>query len=122
VESHDEVLRVEEEGSGYVKPGIEKRQHRRARLVTQITCAVLDREELLLSRDVSVGGMFVTAKDPFPQDSEVTVAFRLSPKDPLISCQGKIVYAIVGVGMGVMFTDVDESSRQSLQKFVDAAD
>jgi PilZ domain len=113
---------VEEEGHEYVKPGIEKRQHRRARLITQITCAALGREELLLSRDVSMGGMFVTAKDPFPQDSEVAVAFRLGPKDPLISCHGNIVYAIVGVGMGVMFTDLDEHSRQSLQKFVDAAD
>jgi hypothetical protein len=100
---------VEEEGREYVKPGIEKRQHRRARLITQITCAALGREELLLSRDVSIGGMFATAKDPFP-------------KDPLISCHGSIVYAIAGVGMGVMFTDLDEPSRQSLQKFVDAAD
>jgi hypothetical protein len=113
---------VEEEGREYVKPGIEKRQHRRARLITQITCAALGREELLLSRDVSIGGMFATAKDPFPQDSEVAVTFRLSPKDPLISCHGSIVYAIAGVGMGVMFTDLDEPSRQSLQKFVDAAD
>ena len=113
---------MEEEGREYAKPEIEKRQHRRARLITQISCAALGREELLLSRDVSIGGMFVTAKEPFPQDSEVTVAFRLSPKDPLISCQGKIVYAIVGVGMGVMFADLDDDSRQSLQKFVDAAD
>ena len=113
---------MEEEGRAYVKPEIEKRQHRRARLVTQISCAALGREELLLSRDVSVGGMFVTAREPFPQDSEVAVAFRLSPKDPLICCRGKIVYAILGVGMGVMFTDLDDSFRQSLQKFVDAAD
>jgi hypothetical protein len=113
---------VEEEGREYVKPEIEKRQHRRARLVTQITCAALGREALLLSRDVSIGGMFVTAKDPFPQDSEVAVAFRLRPEDPLISCHGKVAYAIVGVGMGVMFSDLDEDSRQSLQKFVDAAD
>ena len=111
-----------EEGHEYVKPGIEKRQHRRFRLVTQLTCAALDREELLLSRDVSVGGMFVTSKDPFPQDSEVAIAFRLRPKDSLISCHGKVMYAIVGVGMGVMFTDLDEESRQSLQKFVDAVD
>ncbi len=113
---------MEEEGREYVKPDIEKRQHRRARLVTQLRCAVLDREDLLLSRDISVGGMFVTAKDPFPQDSEVTVAFRLRPEDSLISCRGKVMYAIAGVGMGVMFSEVDEKSRQSLQKFVDAAD
>lgn len=111
---------MEDEGREYVKPEIDKRQHRRARLVTQITCAALGREELLLSRDISVGGMFVTSKDPFPQDSEVAVAFRLHPQDSLISCRGKVAYAIAGVGMGVMFSDLEETTHQSLQKFVDA--
>ncbi|MBI1940734.1 MAG: PilZ domain-containing protein [Acidobacteria bacterium] len=113
---------MEEESQEYVKPEIDKRQHRRARLVTQLTCEALGRQALLLTRDVSVGGIFVTSKEPFPQDSEVAVAFRLSPKDPLISCHGKVMYAIVGVGMGIMFSDLGDEPRQGLQKFIDAAD
>lgn len=113
---------MEQEGRQYVKPEIDKRQHRRARLVTQLKCEAVGRDEILLSRDVSVGGMFVTAKDPFPQDSEASIIFRLTPVDPLISCQGKVMYSIQGVGMGIMFTDLDDETRKSLQKFVDAAD
>lgn len=113
---------MEQEGREYVRPEIDKRQHRRARLVTQLKCEALGREELLLSRDVSVGGMFVTAKEPFPQDSEVSLSFRLDPREPLISSGGKVMYAIQGVGMGIMFTDLSDEPRQALQKFVDAAD
>lgn len=113
---------MEQEGQDYVSPEIEKRQHRRAKLVTQLRCEALGQEELLVSRDISVGGMFVTAKEPFPQDSEVVLGFRLTSRDPLIACRGKVVYAIRGLGMGIMFLDLSEDTRQAIQKFVDAAD
>ena len=113
---------MEQEGREYVRPEIDKREHRRARLVTQLKCEASGRDELLLSRDVSVGGMFVTAKNPFAQDSEVTIIFRVTPVEPLISCRGKVMYAIQGVGIGIMFSELNDESRKSLQKFIDAAD
>lgn len=110
---------MEQEGREYITPQIEKRLHRRAKLVTQVQCETLGREDLLLTRDVSVGGMFVGAKVPYPSDSEVRLTFRLRPADPPISSRGKVVYAIQGIGMGIMFVDLDEPARQALQKFVD---
>jgi len=110
---------VEPEGREFVTPEIEKRQHRRAKLLTQIRCEALGREELHETRDVSVGGLFVTSKEPFPQDSEVSVFFHLRSSDPAISCQGKVVYSLRGLGMGVQFTGLSHADRVSLQKFVD---
>ena len=110
------------EGREFITPGIDKRQHRRAMLVTQIRCESLGREELMLTRDISTGGMFATAKNPFPSDSTVSVSFRLAAGDPPISCRGKIVYSIQGMGMGITFEDLSEEARQALQKFVDAAE
>jgi c-di-GMP-binding flagellar brake protein YcgR len=113
------LTEVEPESSEYVRPEIEKRQHRRAKLLTQVQCAALNREELMLTRDVSVGGMFLTAKDPFPTNSEVTVSFRLRAGAPPVSSRGKVMYSMRDMGMGVAFIDLSEAAREALQKFVD---
>ena len=110
---------MEEPGREYITPEIERRQHRRARLVTQVRCEALGREDLLVSRDISAGGLFVRAKEPFPLGSEVSLSFRLAPVDPLVACRGKVVYSAQDVGMGIQFVDLGEESRQRLQKFVD---
>ena len=112
---------MEPQGREYVTPEIDKRQHRRAQLVTQVRCDALSRDEFLLTRDVSVGGMFVTAKDPFPSDSEVALAFSLRAGEPLIASRGKVVYSLRNMGMGITFVDLSEEARQALQKFVDEA-
>ena len=112
---------MDEDTREFVTPDIEKRQHRRAKLITQVRCQALGREAVLLTRDVSVGGMFVNTQEPFPADSVVSLAYRLDPIAPLFTCQGKVAYAIQGLGMGVMFTDLSEEVRQALQKFVDEA-
>jgi PilZ domain len=103
------------------KPGIEKREHRRARLVTQVRCEALGREEMLLSRDVSVGGVFVSSKEPFPLDSEIALALQLKAGGQSLSAQGKVVYSLKGLGMGIQFVDLSEENRTTLQKFVDEA-
>jgi PilZ domain-containing protein len=110
---------MEDEGRAFVTPDIDKRQHRRAKLVTQIRCESLGREELHVTRDVSVGGLFVSSKNPFPQDSMVSVFFHLRPSEPAISCHGKVVYSLKGLGMGVQFTDLSDSDRRALEKFVE---
>ncbi len=106
----------------FVTPGIEKRQHRRVRLITQVKCEAMNREELLVTRDVSVGGLFLNTKTPLPLESLVALAFSLATGVPPVSCQGKVVYSMPGMGMGVEFAGLSEENRQSLEKFVDEAD
>ncbi len=103
----------------YVTPDIDKRQHRRARLVTQVHCEALGREDLLLTRDVSVGGLFVTAQNPFPLNSEVGIALALASGQTPIKARGKVVYSLQGMGMGVQFSELSDEGRALLQKFVD---
>jgi PilZ domain len=103
------------------KPGIEKREHRRARLVTQIRCEALGREEMLLTRDVSVGGVFISAKEPFPMGSDIALELQLASGGEALSARGKVVYSLKGLGMGIQFTDVSAEILATLQKFVDEA-
>ncbi len=113
---------MEEAERQFTTPGIEKRQHRRAQLVTEIRCKTSGREQLLVTRDISVGGVFVTSKKPLPHGSEISLSLRLGPSDPAISCHAKVVYSVKGLGMGVQFLDLSEDARQAIQKFVDEAD
>jgi PilZ domain len=109
----------EEETQELTRPGIEKREHRRARLITEVRCEALGREEMLLSRDVSVGGVFVSAKDPFPMGSEIAITLQFAAGGPALSAAGKVVYSLKGLGMGIQFTNLSEEARATLQKFVD---
>jgi c-di-GMP-binding flagellar brake protein YcgR len=108
-----------DEGPKYIRPEIERRQYRRARLVTEVKCEPLGRDELLLTRDVSAGGLFITTKAPLPVNSEVMVSFRLDPQAAAITCHGNVVNSVSGLGMGVQFLDLHEDGRLAIQKFVD---
>ncbi len=108
-----------EEEAQYVKPQVERRQYRRAQLITQVRCETLRRDELLVTRDLSAGGLFLRSSNPLPSGAEVKLAFRLRPDEPLLSCRGTVVNSITGRGMGIEFRELDEPTRQALQKFVD---
>ncbi len=112
---------MEEQGREFATPGIEKRQHRRAKLITHVRCEAMNREGLLVTRDVSIGGMFINTQTPLPLESAVRLAFSLGSGIPPILCNGKVVYSMQGLGMGIEFADLNEESRQSLEEFVDEA-
>lgn len=109
--THDEVP----------SPEIEKRKYRRAKVITQVKCDALDRDIVMVTRDISLGGMFISDVNPLPPGSEISLAFRLSPTEPLLTGKAKVAYTIREAGMGVMFTEISDNVRQALKQFVDAA-
>jgi hypothetical protein len=110
---------MEEQGREFVTPEIDKRQQRRAKLITQVTCDALSRDEVLVTRDISAGGLFITTKNPLPLDSVVRLTFSLGAGHPNTLCAGRVVYSQKGMGMGIQFADLSETDRESLEKFVD---
>ncbi len=110
---------MEEENRHFITPEIDKRQHRRAKLITQVRCEALGREEVLVTRDISAGGIFISSSKPLPANSKLSLTFRLSPTAPAISCEGAVSYAVPGLGMGVHFSKLSKEARQALEKFVD---
>jgi c-di-GMP-binding flagellar brake protein YcgR len=108
-----------EEEFTHVTPIIEKRRYRRVQIITRVRCKALNREEFLLTRDISVGGLFLTCQDPFPKESLVILTFYLRFGEAAINCRGKVAYCRAGDGMGIQFLDLSEEPRQAIQKFVD---
>ena len=60
----------------------------------------------MVTRDVSVGGMFINVRFPLPIDSELSITFRLYPTEPAITCRAKVMFSRVGLGMGIQFLDL----------------
>jgi len=113
----DSENRIEERE--FITPQMEKRRHRRVKLAAQVKCEAIGRDEILLTRDVSAGGMFVTAQSPLPVGSTVGLTFNLGNGSTAISCTGKVVYSQQGMGMGIEFMGLSEDCTAALQKFVD---
>lgn len=110
---------VDSEAPQNNKSGVERRQYRRVRLVAQVQCQALGRTEILVTRDVSAGGMFLIAQSPFSVDCDLLLTFRLAPQESVIACGAKVVYSHAGVGMGVKFAGISAETRRILQRFVD---
>jgi hypothetical protein len=75
----------------------------------------------MVTRDVSVGGMFINARLPFPVDSDLLLTFRLHPTEPAITCRATVIFSLPGLGMGIQFQDLSVETHQKLQKFVNEA-
>ena len=110
---------MELEDPQLIKAEVERRQYRRIKLVTQVHCVALERNEILVTHDVSVGGMFINTQFPIPLDSELSLTFRLDPTEPAITCRGKVKFSRIGLGMGIQFLVLGRAAQQVLQEFVD---
>jgi c-di-GMP-binding flagellar brake protein YcgR len=110
---------VELDDRQLIRPEVERRRYRRVKLVTQVQCEAMGRNEIMVTRDVSLGGMFINAKFPLPIESEFSLTFRLYPTEPAIICRARVKFSQSGLGMGISFLDLSQEAQQRLQKFVD---
>ena len=97
----------------------ERRQYRRVKLVIQVHCEAPESNEIRVTRDVSVGGMFFDVRFPLPMGSELSISFRLLPTDPPITCRAKVTFSRVGLGMGIQFQDLRTEAQQRIQSYLD---
>ena len=107
-----------QENSEPARGGLERREYRRVRLITQVQCAAQGRKDVLVTREVSLGGLLIVTKKPYPTNSEIDVSFSLPFADLPIFCRGQVSYTVKGCGMGVRFLEMSEESRLALKKFL----
>jgi c-di-GMP-binding flagellar brake protein YcgR len=110
---------VDSEDPQLMKAEVERRQYRRVKLATEVHCEALERNDVMVTRDVSLGGMFINARFPLPIDSELSLSFRLYPTEPPLNCRAKVMFSRIGMGMGISFVDLSAEAQQVIQKFVE---
>jgi c-di-GMP-binding flagellar brake protein YcgR len=64
------------------------------------------------------GGLFITTANPLPDGIEIALSFRPAKHFPLIKAKARVCYIVPNAGMGVEFTDIAESTRQSLLRWI----
>jgi hypothetical protein len=65
--------------------------------------------------DISTRGMFINLSEPFPQGAVLRLSFRLPRTQRLIETRCEVRYCLPGVGVGVEYVDLDESSRLAIE-------
>ncbi len=81
------------------------------------------------NKDLSLGGMFISAENPLPRGKEVTLKIQVPLEDEMhhFSCQGKVVWntyddedklEVFGPGFGVEFTVLDARSSEIIRKVI----
>ncbi len=91
----------------------DKRLSPRTPLATQIQSN--DRMSLALSRDVSLGGMFIETKQPLPIGSRFQLRFNLEDRGPAIQADAEVVYQVAKLGMGVQFVQLTPADVKRLE-------
>lgn len=94
----------------------DKRHFPRSPLATQIESEQC--LSLALSRDVSLGGMFIETSDPPAVDTKLNVRFNLDDDGPAVIAMARVAYQVTKLGMGVEFLEVAAGDIDRLQAYI----
>jgi hypothetical protein len=66
--------------------------------------------------DLSIGGCFLDMLNPSPEGTEIQV--RISHASTTFTARGRVVFVFPNMGMGVVFTSVEDNPLAILQKWL----
>jgi hypothetical protein len=66
--------------------------------------------------DLSIGGCFLDMLNPSPEGTEIQV--RISHASTTFTARGRVVFVFPNMGMGVVFTRVEDNQLAALQKWL----
>jgi PilZ domain len=66
--------------------------------------------------DLSIGGCFLDMLNPSPEGTEIQV--RISHASTTFTARGRVVFVFPNMGMGVVFTRVEDNQLPALQKWL----
>jgi hypothetical protein len=66
--------------------------------------------------DLSSGGCFLDMLNPSPEGTEIRV--RISHESITFTASGRVVFVFPNMGMGVVFTRVEDNELATLQKWL----
>jgi uncharacterized protein (TIGR02266 family) len=98
--------------------GIENRKHKRVPLKISIECRHGDAAVEVRSENISVNGLLVRSSDPFPQDTEITVSFRLPGSSLKIQSQARVAHVVPDAFMGLELLSLAAEARAEIERFV----
>jgi len=104
----------------------ERRQHPRVPLVIRVSHRLADAYMYYYSLDLSLGGMFLETRSPFPAKTRLSLDFQLPDRERRVAVEGEVVRTVtpdlnnpaLEPGMGIAFTAIDAESLAELTEFL----
>lgn len=104
----------------------ERRRHARVEMVTRVTLVTSQEFHYYYSRDLSLGGMFLDTKKPYPMGSGLLLDFALPQTELRVRVKGVVVRVVKpdlddpaqASGMGISFTEVKPESMAELKTYL----
>jgi Tfp pilus assembly protein PilZ len=97
------------------KQGAEKRVHKRVTLVEDLYFNSQATRPLV---DLSERGMFVATAEPYAMGSILELRFKLFDDEHEIRAQGRVIYVLEGLGMGLQFVEISHQDRERIHQFL----
>ena len=84
-----------------------------------IADVVLDGSRRCAISDISEGGIYISAIQAFEEGAimDVTIPFRGEE----VKVKGQIRHSQQGIGVGIMFVDLDDKQKEKVREMVEAA-
>jgi hypothetical protein len=68
------------------------------------------------SPDLSTSGMIVNTAHPYPTGVQIRLRFDLLRTKVFVQAMGDVRYCLPGIGIGVLFVNLPESTRAAIEK------
>jgi hypothetical protein len=68
------------------------------------------------SPDLSTSGMFINTPHPYPTGAQIRLRFDLLRTGVFVQALGDVRYCQPGIGIGVLFVNLLESTRAAIEK------
>ena len=68
------------------------------------------------SPDLSTSGMFINTPHSYPTGAQIRLRFDLLRTGVLVQALGDVRYCLPGIGIGVLFVNLPESTRADIEK------
>lgn len=113
------------------KTGPNRRRWPRISVGASVTLSSASVQDLVTGRlqDISLGGLFLCSKKTKPIGTKVRLRIAVLAEQLEIAAKGVVVRAVTAeesartgqaAGMGIMFTELDDRSRDALTRLLDA--
>jgi uncharacterized protein (TIGR02266 family) len=104
----------------------ERRKHRRVPFVTKVSYILAEGVQYYYSQDLSLGGIFLETRKPFPIGTRLDLDFSLPESDTRVQVKGLVVRIIppdpvhreLVPGMGIEFSQIPPESHAWLEAFL----
>jgi hypothetical protein len=100
--------------------GVENRRHKRVALKVPIECRAGETVRQGVAENISVSGILVRCQ-PFPQDSAVSVSFRLPGSSVTIRSEAQVAHVVPDIFMGLELVSLPADSSREIERFIASA-